>query len=446
MIQQRKHFIRWLITLIDILIIIFTYWLAVFLRALLPPSSGQLANWYIPYYIKIFPIFLLTFAPIMIMNNSILQAFPVDKHKFYIRTISFLFLAVLISIAFLYYFKLFQQSRVALFIFFVISAVFMMLTREYISNNKNNSIKTLVFGKDKDAEELVKLFSNHAFFGIDILNVIEKIPENITQRLKNETIDWVVIMEKIHKPYIFVCEKLGITVSYCIREDFEDISSFVSLESSLASPMITFHSAPPQYTQLFFKYTADRVIAFILLIFLFPLFVLIPILIKLTSRGPVIYKHERAGLNGRRFEMLKFRTMFENADRMKDFLLDENEMDKIVFKIREDPRITNIGKVLRRLSLDELPQLINVLRGEMSLVGPRPPLPEEVNKYEGWERKRLSMKPGITCLWQISGRAEIGFDEWMKLDLEYIDNWSLGLDIVILRKTIPAVIKGRGAY
>jgi len=446
MIQQRKSFNRWLITLIDILIIIFIYWLAVLIRSFLPPLSSQFEEWYFPYYVNIFPVFLITFIPIIILNNSILETFPVDKYKYYTRTIISLFIAVLISISLLFYFKLFNQSRIALFIFFIISALLMLLSREFISKNKNNYIRTLVLGSSDEAEIIKGLFSKHAFSKIDIIDVLDKTDEGLIQRLKNDPFDWVIITRKSFKPFISICENLGITVSYYLKEEFKDITPFVSIESTFTSPIVTFHTSPQQYIQLFIKYTVDRICALVLLICFTPLFLLIPIIIKLTSRGPLIYKHERAGLNGRRFEMLKFRTMFENADEIRTSLINKNAIDKIVFKMKDDPRITWIGRILRRFSLDELPQLLNVLKGEMSIVGPRPPLHEEVIKYEGWERRRLSMKPGLTCLWQISGRSEIGFKEWIKLDLEYIDNWSPALDILILFKTIPAVISGRGAY
>jgi lipopolysaccharide/colanic/teichoic acid biosynthesis glycosyltransferase len=150
-------------------------------------------------------------------------------------------------------------------------------------------------------------------------------------------------------------------------------------------------------------------------------------------------------LNGRLFTLYKFRTMVENAEAQRAKLLHLNEMNGPVFKLRRDPRVTVLGRFLRRFSLDELPQLVNVIRGDMSLVGPRPPIPEEVAKYQRWQRRRLSMKPGLTCLWQISGRNEVDFDRWMELDLEYIDSWSPSLDFKILLKTIPVVLSGRGA-
>jgi exopolysaccharide biosynthesis polyprenyl glycosylphosphotransferase len=176
-----------------------------------------------------------------------------------------------------------------------------------------------------------------------------------------------------------------------------------------------------------------------------PLFLFITFLIRLDSPGSVLYRQVRCGLNGRRFFLYKFRSMFESAEEDKRELMRFNMMNGPVFKMKNDPRITRVGRLLRKTSLDELPQLFNVLRGNMSLVGPRPLPVEEVEKFKGWEKRRLSMKPGITGLWQVSGRNQIDFQDWVKLDLEYIDNWSLWLDFKILLKTIPAVLLGKGA-
>jgi lipopolysaccharide/colanic/teichoic acid biosynthesis glycosyltransferase len=159
----------------------------------------------------------------------------------------------------------------------------------------------------------------------------------------------------------------------------------------------------------------------------------------------VLFRQTRCGLNGRRFEIVKLRTMCANAEQRLDEILHLNEMDGPVFKVKDDPRVTRVGRLLRRYSLDEIPQLWNVLRGDMSLVGPRPPLPHEVSQYESAERRRLSMRPGLTCLWQVSGRNDIGFEEWVRLDLEYIDGWSLYQDFKILVRTVPAVLFGTGA-
>jgi exopolysaccharide biosynthesis polyprenyl glycosylphosphotransferase len=197
--------------------------------------------------------------------------------------------------------------------------------------------------------------------------------------------------------------------------------------------------------QMVLKRLFDIAAASFALWVLSPLMVLTGLAIKLTSRGPIFFKQERVGMHGRTFSMLKFRSMVANAEELKLKLLSENEQNGPVFKIRKDPRITTVGRFIRKFSIDELPQLINVLRGEMSVVGPRPPLPSEVAKYEPWQRRRLSVRPGLTCLWQVSGRNNIGFQDWMYLDMQYIDHWSLGQDFNLILKTVPVVLTGRGA-
>jgi exopolysaccharide biosynthesis polyprenyl glycosylphosphotransferase len=177
-----------------------------------------------------------------------------------------------------------------------------------------------------------------------------------------------------------------------------------------------------------------------------PLLALIAAAIGLDTPGPVVFRQTRVGIGGRRFEMYKFRSMYEGAEAELETLLELNESDGPTFKIRKDPRITRLGRFLRRTSLDELPQLLNVLRGEMSLVGPRPPLPEEVENYANWHRRRLEVRPGMTGLWQVSGRSLLSFDEAVLLDIHYIENWSLGLDLQILLRTVPQVLFGDGAF
>jgi exopolysaccharide biosynthesis polyprenyl glycosylphosphotransferase len=175
-----------------------------------------------------------------------------------------------------------------------------------------------------------------------------------------------------------------------------------------------------------------------------PLLFLVTVLVKLTSPGPAFFRQMRVGQHGRHFNILKFRTMRENAEVLQQALLDRNEQSGPVFKMRNDPRITPLGRLLRKYSIDELPQLINVLRGDMTLVGPRPPVPKEVAQYEPWQLRRLSVVPGLTCIWQVSGRNEIEFKDWMYLDLRYIDTWTLGQDLSLLLKTVPTVVAGRG--
>jgi exopolysaccharide biosynthesis polyprenyl glycosylphosphotransferase len=197
--------------------------------------------------------------------------------------------------------------------------------------------------------------------------------------------------------------------------------------------------------QLLLKRLMDIVLSLAGLIVLSPLLIAVALVIRFTSRGPVLFAQERVGMNKRLFKLYKFRSMYVDAEERRRELEHLNEMDGPVFKIKNDPRVTPVGRFIRKTSIDELPQLLNVLLGQMSLVGPRPPLLSEVDRYEWLYRRRLSIKPGITCLWQISGRNDITFKQWMEMDKAYIDNWSLWLDMKILAKTIPAVVLSRGA-
>jgi lipopolysaccharide/colanic/teichoic acid biosynthesis glycosyltransferase len=195
------------------------------------------------------------------------------------------------------------------------------------------------------------------------------------------------------------------------------------------------------------KRLLDVVLAGLAVAVLSPVFLSAALMVKLSSRGPVFYAHDRVGCRGRRFRFLKFRTMCSDAEARRHELDGQNEVpDGVVFKIRKDPRVTRVGRVLRKLSVDELPQFIHVLSGKMSLVGPRPPLPEEVAAYGPWEAQRLLVRPGLTCIWQVSGRSDLDFRTWVRMDVEYIRDWSLWLDLKLLARTVPAVLAGHGAY
>jgi exopolysaccharide biosynthesis polyprenyl glycosylphosphotransferase len=210
--------------------------------------------------------------------------------------------------------------------------------------------------------------------------------------------------------------------------------------------LITHATSGVQESQALLKFIFDFTISFLVILFLSPLMLAIIILIKLTSPGPVFFSQRRVGRNKRVFNVYKFRTMVVDAEKRMGEIEHLNEVSGPVFKIKNDPRITPIGRVLRKTSMDELPQLFNVLAGQMSLVGPRPlPMRDYEGFNEDWQRRRFSVKPGITCLWQIQGRSSISFEKWMELDLQYIDKWSLWLDFQILLQTIPAVLKGSGA-
>ena len=193
------------------------------------------------------------------------------------------------------------------------------------------------------------------------------------------------------------------------------------------------------------KRFTDVALAAVSLLAVSPVMAAVALLVRLTTPGPVLFRQERCGLNGRRFVLYKFRSMVADAEARKAGLADRNERE-LVFKIRNDPRLTPVGRWLRKFSIDEWPQLWNVLRGDMSLVGPRPAVPEEVEQYKRWQRRRLRMRPGLTCLWAVEGRDAVDFERWMALDMQYIDTWSLALDWKIMLRTIPQVVSGKGAH
>ncbi len=226
---------------------------------------------------------------------------------------------------------------------------------------------------------------------------------------------------------------------------FPHVNSELYLDRLGAAPLLTFSAAPHDELRLLFKRSIDVVLAAAALVLLFPFMLITALLICLTSPGPAIFRQERCGLNGRRFVFYKFRSMCLNADEMKASLQHLNHKST-AFKIPDDPRLTWVGKFLRKFSIDEWPQLWNVIKGDMSLVGPRPAVPEEVEMYQRWQRRRLRMRPGLTCLWAVQGRDALDFETWMKMDMQYIDNWSLVLDWKIILRTIPRVLTGKGAH
>ncbi|HLY62938.1 MAG TPA: sugar transferase [Terriglobia bacterium] len=274
---------------------------------------------------------------------------------------------------------------------------------------------------------------------------LESIPELLRQHVIDEVI-FAVSKDELEKVQetLLVCEEEGVRTRLLLSF-LPHLISKVHLDRLHEMPLLTFSTTPESEDLLLLKRVVDFMMALIFLVIFSPLFLVLAILIKLTSRGPVFYRQTRCGLGGRKFTVYKFRSMRAGSEMLRDELAALNEMDGPVFKIKNDPRCTAVGAFMRKFSLDELPQLMNILRGDMSFVGPRPPLPEEVEKYEPWQRRRLRMHPGLTCLWALEGRNKLNFKRWMELDLEYIDHWSPSLDWKIILKTIPVVLLGRGA-
>jgi exopolysaccharide biosynthesis polyprenyl glycosylphosphotransferase len=240
-----------------------------------------------------------------------------------------------------------------------------------------------------------------------------------------------------------LCDQEGVRTRVAV-DFFPHVNSTVSLDRLESTPLLTFSAAPDDEIRLLVKRMTDIAIAAAGLLVLAPFMAAIAVLIRLTSPGPAIFTQVRCGLNGRQFRFHKFRSMCEDAEQLKASLAHLSTR-QTAFKIPDDPRLTFVGRYLRKFSVDEWPQLWNVLRGDMSLVGPRPAVPSEVEHYQQWQRRRLRMRPGLTCLWAVSGRDNVDFDRWMKLDMQYIDNWSLALDWKILLRTIPRVLIGHGA-
>jgi exopolysaccharide biosynthesis polyprenyl glycosylphosphotransferase len=239
------------------------------------------------------------------------------------------------------------------------------------------------------------------------------------------------------------CDEEGVCTRLAV-DFFPHVNSDLALERLGGTPMLTFTAAPDDEVLLLVKRFIDIVVALAAVVLLSPLLLLTALLVKVTSRGPVIFSQSRCGLNGRVFTCWKFRSMVVNAEDRFHEVAHMSKRD-VATKIPNDPRLTPIGKWLRKFSIDEMPQLFNVMRGDMSIVGPRPAIPGEVAQYQRWQRRRLRMRPGMTCLWAIEGRDRVDFETWMRMDLEYIDNWSLGLDVRIMLLTIPEVLSGRGA-
>ena len=282
---------------------------------------------------------------------------------------------------------------------------------------------------------------------LNVLGSLSDLPSLLQDRVVADEIIFVGSHSSYVETFeemVRLCEEVGIRTRVT-ADFFPTATSRVSLEFLGDLPLITSSTVPDHSIAIAAKRIMDFVMAVTLLLLFAPTMLIIAILVKFTSQGPVFYEQVRCGRYGRKFKMIKFRTMMDGAENRLWEIKHLNEMNGPVFKMQNDPRVTPLGWFLRKFSIDELPQFWNVIKGEMSMVGPRAPLAEEVRCYATKQRRRLSVKPGITCLWQISGRSDIDFNKWMEMDLQYIDRWSFWLDVQIMLKTIPAVFTGRGA-
>jgi len=340
----------------------------------------------------------------------------------------------------------------------------LMIALRVLRKRGRNYRNVVVVGSGPRAARLVDLIREHGEWGCRVTALADETDEprdpelrghpmikvvDLPAYLRNQVVDEVLVayprsMFASVEPIARCCAEVGVTVTILsdIFGDFLPPPKVVHLDRV---PGLCFAPVHHSWVRLVAKRGIDFLGAMLLLALAIPVLLVSAVVIRTTSTGPVLFRQARCGLYGRRFEILKLRTMYQEADEQKRHLVHLNERRGPVFKIRDDPRVTPVGRFLRRWSIDELPQLWNVIKGEMSLVGPRPPVPEEVSEYRFVDRRRLSMRPGLTCWWQVLGRDEIDFDEQVRLDIEYIDSWSLANDFRILFRTIPAVVSGRGA-
>ncbi len=447
--MQTSRQIEWTFLLMDLLVLMASLPLAHELREFLTPwipalrspvpfpSYGHLVALFLPTWLYCAAHFRLHRVSTLLGSYLALLRSLLATQLWGLAFIAFLLVSLQIA-----------MNRSLILAFFGVSTLLLLLVariqRSILFARRQQDL-ALVVGKDPDERRIdeVKWFRGRT---VEILEGGGS--EALRRRLKEGSIQEVILLPGWSKTEIHALVRTAEEVGVPALVGVEELDLELARPRAITIGATLYHAYETvrhDQLALFAKAILDRVFALVACVLLSPLFAITALVIRLDSKGPVFFKQIRGGLHGRPFLMLKFRTMRTGAETERERLLEQNEMDGPVFKIRSDPRITRIGRFLRRTSLDELPQLVNVLLGQMSLVGPRPLPMIETSWLKGAQRRRMSMLPGLTCLWQVSGRSEIGFEQWMALDLEYIDRWSLWLDFLILLRTIPTVLMGRGA-
>lgn len=468
MLKEHNSVFRRLMIFADLCVVAASFLLGFYLRKQINPnlSSFEMHVVFMPvtlilwgfllYFFRMYQSFRMKplFDMIYVIFKTALTAFIIFGSITYLLKITYLSRTFIVL-----------TFMIASFFLCVEKAVVVMFFR-YTRLKGFNLRNVLIIGTNKRAERFAELLNNHREWGFHIIGFVDEDPKKIGEVIDGSKVigsfndlprvihshviddvvfivprSWLTKIEEI----VHFCETEGLKIHLAV--DHFELQFAKAKQTDLHGfPLITFESAPDKIWHLLLKRVFDLILSWTAVVALSPLIAVIALVIKTTSKGPVFFKQTRCGLNGRRFTLYKFRTMVVGAEKKLADLQQHNQMKGPAFKMENDPRVTPVGRYLRKLSLDELPQLWNVLRGDMSLVGPRPPIPKEVEQYDNWHRRRLSMRPGLTCLWQVSGRNKItDFNQWMKLDLEYIDNWSLWLDLKIVFKTVPVVLVGHGA-
>jgi exopolysaccharide biosynthesis polyprenyl glycosylphosphotransferase len=455
--------------LIDILAIAMAFQCAFYLNYHVEVAFFFLKSRTLKLFILIFPLWLVILYLIQVAEIPRTKRYRVLFYQYFQSTV----LIVTFLVLFYFTFKLYLISRLFLIEFAIFGLLFLFFVRSFeykvfkIYRAKGyNYINVVLIADDSSIPFIESLILNKdwgyriiAIFtgSVQIKQKYEKaiilLPDEYLTVL-NDLMEVDIIDEVLYfktkvipaevRNTVRSCEELGVVFSLNYTDQNNKLTN--AIKTIIGNQkFLTFINIPHNSFALAIKKIMDISVSVLLIICLSPVLLLISIFIKMTSKGPVVFKQARVGLRGRQFSLFKFRTMIVDAEKLKKSLETENEMDGPVFKIKDDPRVTKIGRFLRRTGLDELPQLFNILKGEMSLIGPRPPLPSETVQYKRWQLRRLSIKPGLSCFWQIKpDRNNIKFEKWMELDLAYIDNWSLRLDFIILLKSIKTVFQRTG--
>ena len=487
--RRRRAFVRQVLAALDTLVTVGAFVAAVYLRAYLATvgdQTGAFAQWatgvlesaggvpppiqvrdYLWMMVGLVPIWAvaLHFTGASDFRSSLREAARRYFRAVLVGLGLFLLLAFLIKLEFLA--RTFVLMFAALQLFgLVLGRYLLAVAVRWWRRRKTDAHRVVIVGTTDEAVSFARNVKRRAPMSVKILGFIgipgEEAPddeakprlgklEGLEELLDRLPVDEVVFATRGTQSSAFAaalqaCDDRGVDVVLTLPPQFPNQAKMeIANVSGFDLPMIGLRRTPTGELRLAAKRMIDIVGGLIGLLIAAPVMIATAIAIKVDSKGPVLFQQTRSGRNGRRFTMYKFRSMVVDAEEKKKALMHLNEMGGPVFKIKRDPRITKIGALIRKTSVDELPQLFNIVKGDMSLVGPRPPLPSEVEDYEAWQRRRLSVKPGLTGLWQVSGRNQVDFDEWMQMDLEYIDNWSLWLDIKIIFKTVPAVLFHKGA-
>jgi exopolysaccharide biosynthesis polyprenyl glycosylphosphotransferase len=482
MLKERARLLNLSVFLLDLALVAAAFVAAHWLRSILLPelAPGAFRAFYpLASYLPLLPVALVVWGLLLLRSRRYRSHRVVPLLREAWEVLQVTGAAVVVFTLLLYALRLDERqlpddrvSRVWLMLFAGLAGLLLLaeklllrIVARYVRSRGLNYRTLLIVGTGPAGQALAHSIAEHAWWGYRLLGFVDVRPEpdlrplngvpvlgrpsDVARIVQEDIVDDVVFaverrdLDGLEDLFLGLHEQ-GIRTFFAI-DFFPHAKARPELSELDGVPLLTFATAPTSPLLLAGKRTLDLLLSSLVLLLSLPLTVGVAVAIRLTSGGSVLFRQTRCGLNGRRFTLYKFRTMVEGAEERLSEVQHLNEMDGPVFKARLDPRVTRLGRLLRKFSLDELPQLWNVLRGDMSLVGPRPPIPEEVARYERWQRRRLSMKPGLTCLWQVNGRNELDFRSWIELDLQYIDSWSLGLDLKILLKTIPVVLTGRGA-